>query len=343
MKNSFFLGLISIFMLSCNNEDNTIEKQDAPAEAKIKLVSFQSNGENARGGTLSSNMLEFENWQDFEETANMLDQQVEVYDDAFVAQYNNLTLDQLNDKEVEVKFNNQQPLINFENSIGFTNSLRKRFNTENEIYLNDEVLDESKNPNLTLAFSNGELSLVNDKQQVKIGNEVFAFNQNGYVSISQDYENNLVLLASNSPTLASQTGVTVANSNTNNSCSGWKATGTPHPYASDKFAQRVAKIRSVPSFTKTEKMTIHYEKRRRNRWREARTRQSVDIAHNLSDINCNKLGKAGYKPMNTYKKKKRRDIHLSEWGNPRLKAENGGGLSGNHKYNGIVTYYTLSW
>lgn len=330
-------------MLSCNNEDSTIEKKEATAEAKVNLVSFKSGSENSRGGTLISNMLEFESWQDFEETANMLDQQVEVYDDAFVTQYDKLTLDQLNDTEVEVNFNNQQPLINFENSIGFTNSLRKRFNTENEIYLNDEILDESKNPNLTLAFSNGELALVNDKQQVKIGEEIFEFNQNGYVSISQDYEENLTLLASNSSSLANQTGVTVSNNSTNNSCTGWKATRSDHPYASGKFAQRVAKIRSVPFYTKTEKMTINYKKNRRNRWKEARTHQSVDIYHSLADVDCNKNGVGGSKPMNTYKKKKRRDIHLAEWGNPKMKAQNGGSLGGNHRYSGITTYYTLSW
>ena len=226
--------------------------------------------------------------------------------------------------------------------MGFTNSLRKRFNIENEAFLNNEVLDEKINPNVTLSFSNGELALVNDNQMVKIGNEIFQFNADGYISVSFNYNTLLYDLLYNPSAVVDQPGVVIQN-NTTADCKGWKATTDPHNYAPNNYrANRVAKIRSAPFYTKTEKMTIHYRKGSR-RWKEARAYMSLDITHALSDKNCNRNFIGGSKPMNTYKNKKRRDIHLHDYGNDIIKAEKNIGLRGAHRYNNIVTYYSLSW
>lgn len=204
---------------------------------------------------------------------------------AFLSQYSNLTLEQLDDKEDEIKFNNQQPMIDFENQYGFTNSLRKRYNTENDIYLSTSVLDESKNPNITLAFSNGELSLVNDKQQVMIGTVIYNYTSDGYISISQNYATVLALIDQNDPSVGSQSGVVVVANTSGAECDGWRSAGSPYGYTNGRFAQRVAKIRSAPFYTKTEKMTIHY-KRKNNKWKESRASMAVSILQQLKDNNC---------------------------------------------------------
>nr|WP_169933066.1 hypothetical protein [Nonlabens sp. Ci31] len=46
---------------------------------------------------------------------------------------------------------------------------------------------EGTSPYAAFAWSGSELSLINNRQQVAIGNETFQTMDDGYVSFSQDY------------------------------------------------------------------------------------------------------------------------------------------------------------
>lgn len=334
--------------VNCSTEENEINSQDvAKSIDKVQLVNFGVNSENAKV-PLNNNlqMLSFDSWKTFSETAEQLDVAVEQYDDAFLNTYTDLSEEELDSIEVQLNYNDQQPLINYEQSLGFTNSLRLRYNLEKEEFIEAGAEDPAIDPDLTLAFSGGELSLVNYNQQVMVDGVVYAIVDDGYVAISGDYENNINLVNSNSlGQLQNNSNVTYTTYAVG-SCKAWKATDDFVQVSSDRKIKRVAKIESLPWFTKTEKMSISYKYKKRWgkwRWREHRTTMAVDITHSLSTSDCNNIVKNGSKGRNTLKKKKRRDIKMTEWGNGTLYAADDYGVRGTHWYYGTTSYYAISW
>lgn len=156
--------MLSASVLSCNS-DEVVTNENSSNENSVKLArsssylpelrTFElSNGENVQ-------ILSFANWNEFGNLADDLSNEVEIYDDNFLSDNAHLSDEALSIFEEETEYTDQVPLINFENSISFNQALRKRFNLENEVMLNTENLDYNLDPNINLAFSNGELSLVN--------------------------------------------------------------------------------------------------------------------------------------------------------------------------------------
>jgi hypothetical protein len=303
------------------------------------LISFTIQG--AQNQTEVVKMLKFASWEHFDSTANQLSEELEIYDDAFLAENTELGEEELDEFEFTSGYNDQVPQINFENSLEFTNPLRIQFNAMNEAYMEGNL--EGISPYAAFAWSGAELSLINNRQQVAIGNEIFQTMDDGYVSFSQDYEENLSLLAQNNlDALKDKEGVTV-NVSKALDCRFWKASDEDDLISSDRKIEMVAKIRSFPLYSKQEKMSISY-KHRRGKMRERRTHMSVNINSSLNDLECGKGFYSRSKPHNTYKKKKRRDIKTTVWTGALVLAPNLTGIKGEHRhYTAPHPTYSLQW
>jgi hypothetical protein len=178
-----------------------------------------------------------------------------------------------------------------------------------------------------------------------IGGEIFQTMDNGYISFNNDCELNLSLIAQGKfSELEGKPGVDVNISKALDfDCKGWKASDDDDEISSDRKIRMVAKIRSFPMYSKQEKMSVSY-KHKRGRFREHRTHMSVNIDCRLNSNACGEDAILPRKSHNTYKKKKRRDIHTTVWGGGYVLAPNRSGVTGTHRhYTSEKPSYSLRW
>lgn len=341
MRFSLSLSL-SLALVSCEQEEvlSTPEAKTASLGNNPELISFTIQG--ANNETEIVKMLKFDSWEHFDQVAEQLSEQLEIYDDAFLAAHEELDEDQLEDLSEDIGYNDQVPQIDFESNLDFMNPLRLSFNIISDAY--EESNLEGQSPFTAYVWSGSELSLINDRQQVAIGNEIYQTYNEGYISIDRDYVANLGLLAQNNITaLEEKPGVKVKLA-TDPDCKGWKASRRFDEIDSGRRIEMVAKIRSVPFYSKQEKMSISYKKNRNGKFRQRRTHMSVNIETVVSFDQCNNGDANRSKGFNTYKKKRRRDIKTTVYGGGRAVAQNFSGIKGRHRhYTGQLPVYSLQW
>ncbi len=106
----------------------------------------------------------------------------------------------------------------------------------------------------------------------------------------------------------------------------------------------ITKIRSVPFYSKQEKMSISYKKNRNGKFRQRRTHMSVNIQSAVSFDKCSSPDASRDKGYNTYKKKRRRDIKTTVWGSGTAFTQNFSGVKGRHRhYTNQLPVYSLQW
>ncbi len=137
MKKIVLIASIALFV-SCNNND--VENVDSFNSLGFKTVKYNSINKNT-----GTKIIEFNNMESYENMINQLNEDVENWDDNFVATYGHLDDDALNDKEEELNFDDEKPLSDFENENNFI-SLRNKYFIEENIWLNNEELKDSNNP-----------------------------------------------------------------------------------------------------------------------------------------------------------------------------------------------------
>lgn len=338
--------MLSASVLSCNS-DEVVTNENSSNENSVKLArsssylpelrTFElSNGENVQ-------ILSFANWNEFGNLADDLSNEVEIYDDNFLSDNAHLSDEALSIFEEETEYTDQVPLINFENSISFNQALRKRFNLENEAMLNTENLDYNLDPNINLAFSNGELSLVNLNQEVMVADTIYVFKNRDIGKIYGNFNSNLLNVRNNeltSESVTSAPGIQVTAKTIDPAeCFTWRASSTDDNYSSRGRARLHAKIRSVPAYAKYEKMTVNYYKKNNGKWKEDRT----TMALNLRAIMFNKCYNvdAINHPRNTFKKKKRRDNKETVWSPLYTYQTKLNGIYGLHYYAGKEVNYAI--
>lgn len=335
----FLLLCVVTAFVSCNSEEITLDDSLVNANSVSSksvnspiLLNFTLlNEENVQ-------LLSFETWEDFQAFSENLDTIVEQYDDAFLNTHSELSNEALEELEEISNYTDQQPLIDFENSIGFTQALRKRFNTEMNLMLETDDLNPALDPNINLDFSGGELSLVNNHQEIKIADTIYVFKDGLIGKIFGNIETNLLSVRTSAITDAPGMAVYTPNSG-GSSCYARRASDQNDQYASKNKVRLVAKIRSIPAWAKGEKMTVHYKKKNNGKWKESRTKMAVNIGAYFYE-NCSSTVYAA-KPRNTFKKKKRRDIKVNEWTPLGILKTKKGGIWGTHFYSGKEVFYAL--
>ena len=140
-----------------------------------------------------------------------LEQDAEAWDDAFLAQWSHLDDDALNAKEEELNFDSDKPLTDFENSIGLQ-SLRKKYLDEEAIWLRNNILDETTDPDAKsiYSFDVEEMTLLNTYSEVQIGTTIYKqLNKSEIESISLYARNSNTLRGDDLPTVDKSTFIAI--------------------------------------------------------------------------------------------------------------------------------------
>jgi len=330
-----FLSLI--LLNSCSKED-AIANDVANSTQEIQKVVFEVPG--AKNISTSGTMLSFSSFEEFESTVSNLVDLVDAHEDVFVRQYAELSDEELNAIELTTGFVSQQPLIDFENQYGFTNSLRKKYNELEAIWLNNEELDPTTDPDNTIYFSAAEQTLINEHQEVMVAGKVYVFSKmSNTFEVHDEYGASLAKINNNED--VSQDPNITSYEKSNGSCTVWRSSDSFDPYATNKKAKRIATFRWLPYYAKSKVKVISY-KRTGNSWQTWRTDLGVGVQTYLYNGSCSTITAQGWSGMKRKKRKKLKKT-FTNWGNSVLQAKNNISVSGTYEYNGHSSNYKLQW
>ncbi len=353
MKKSIYLAAIaSFFVFGCSKE-NSFRQADDVRNGNLKSITI--NDENSFSVKLitlsdtkdnSITMLEFSNVNTYEKTLADLEAKLDLHEDDFLKQYENLDEKALNQKEEEIGFNEQLPLIVFENHLKFHNSMRQAFIIAEKEWLNNEYLDPKTDPSNIYPFSIVEMTLLNKDGEVKIGKSLFKFTKAGFVEFSDGDINKLISFDNGNMKVLDKPNV-FANIQTSSSrssdCTSWKGEDNWINYSSNKKVKIHEHFHSYPWKGTSETQITSYKKRG-SHWRKYRISLGVNnqsIFYKKDD--CSTVNGGG---VSGWKRKKRKSIsrHIANWDDfPTYRAKNNISVIGYFEYAGNSSYDLLSW
>tara|TARA_B110000902_G_scaffold156768_2_gene179802 strand:+ start:4766 stop:5602 length:837 start_codon:yes stop_codon:yes gene_type:complete len=170
LKYSLLTTILGVTIWSCKKEQTTTATQTIPTNQITVL-----NSNNRSNGMV----LSFPDMNTFKETVEDLENQVEYLDNNFINTYSHLSEDEINVIEEEIGFNENQPLIDFENQHGFS-SLRAKIDEESEIYNQIEYPSEDIiDPDDDVIFDDNIRTVLNIHHEVIINDTMYRINQDG--------------------------------------------------------------------------------------------------------------------------------------------------------------------
>ncbi|PCI06883.1 MAG: hypothetical protein COB73_09230 [Flavobacteriaceae bacterium] len=185
---SFAVAISMILFFSCTTEDDFISQNtEVPTEGSLAsgIQLLEYTNAYAKGGGATSSLLVFSDLATFTSTVTTLENNIEAYDDAFIAQYPNLDGDQLSDKEQTIGFDTYKPLKDFEATFKFSNSMRKDYKVAETNWLNKPDLIEADDPDKDFyELDEEEMTVLNNVGAVKIGNSIFKVFDGGVAEIT---------------------------------------------------------------------------------------------------------------------------------------------------------------
>jgi hypothetical protein len=330
----YFVALATIFMFGCSKEKIN-EQQNNDSYSSVKLITLSD------GSKTSITMLEFSSINAYDSTIKSFERQMERLDDAFLAQYDYLNDSLLNEKEEDVGFIYQQPLIDFENSLNFTNSMRQVFVVAEENWLDNDSLDMATDPSNTYIFSIAEMAMLNTGGEVKIGTSLLKLVKDGFVVFTDSDINKLIRFNNGDMTVLDEVNVVTSLNGDRGSCTWWKGKNYPHYYANKKKVIRHVHFHAYP-WKGVSKAKITSYKKRGSKWKKYRTNLGVANQSYLRDRDCDPKiqGWTGWK----YKRAKSIKKGFTVWGAfPGLRAENGKSVYGRFVYPGNSNTRVLAW
>ncbi len=343
MKNKIILLSIIIisalfFVVSCSKSklDNS---KVLSRNNDVKLITLSNENRT------SITMLEFSSKHVYDSILTDLKQQMESYDDSFLAQYGYLNDSLLNEKEEEINYNDQQPLIDFENSLNFSNSMRQIYVIKEEDWLNNDSLDISEDPSKIYVFENEEMAMLNENGEVKIGVSLLKLTKDGFVEFTDGDINKLIRFDNGDMTVLNEPNViTNLNDNSRSSdCKWWASEDNEDNYASKKKVIMHEHFHAYP-WKSTSSARITSYKKRGNRWKKYRISLGVaNMSYFFDNNDCDDPAAQGW---TDWKRKKKKSIrqHFTIWrAFPNYKAKNSASVTGYYEYSGNDNDDTLSW
>lgn len=339
------LALVLAFTSCSKDNEDVIENEEVNFTSNIEIVSFNTNSGNRGSFSSSGTMLSFPTFQDFEDTYNMLDNQMEAHDDAFVAQYDHLTLDELDAMEDSTGFVDNQPLIDFENQYGFGNSLRVTYeNAENAWLANSELLLEN-DPEKDMFFDEIEQAMLNEHQEVMIAGKVYVFGkEDNTYEINDNFAASLDKI-NNNEDVSNDPNIKATSKWDSEYCASWKADEEFSPLFDNgkRKMKFILKLRQAPFIGKTKARIVSYKKKNNGNWRKSRRHIGVSLQKNLKKNNCSTTGPTGYSSKSIKKRKQRKTTQF-DWGIALpSKGQRGQSVFGTFYYNNTSNYWALTW
>jgi len=178
MKNNIFKTLIAFLLIgflfiSCDKDQTNTTNN-----SKIKLFTYNN------GLKTNVTMLEFADWDEYHQTIDFLEDEVNSAINDFAISHYTTNLDFYNYIIDSLDFDEHELLINFENNLNFTNSMRKLYRNLENIWLDNDSLIDENNPKIKYPFIDSEMTLLNEYGEVKIGEGIFKVLNDGYIYIT---------------------------------------------------------------------------------------------------------------------------------------------------------------
>jgi hypothetical protein len=290
-------------------------------------------------------MLEFSSIAAYDSTITALENQINSHDDSFLAQYASLDEEAVNAKEVEVGFVYQQPLIDFENSYKITNSMRQVFVAEEANWLNNEILDLATDPSNIYVFDIAEMSLLNEKGEVKIGNSLLKLTKGGFIEITDGDINILIRIDNGDMSALAEPNVVtnIDEASRSGDCAWWKGKDFGHEYVTgSKKVIKHVHFHAYPWEGVSEAEITSYKKSG-SKWVKYRINLGVANQSYFMNNECNTtLAQewSGWKRKNA-KSISKRVVFWHAF--PQYRAENGQSVTGYFEYDSYGNYLVLTW
>lgn len=173
LKATFLLAALAVLFTACEKEENDLDVNASNPSANSKNASINQKNYNPTSTiTVENGMLQFLSIDHFIETEYYLNNQLDIWDDAFLNLYGHLDDDSLASVEDSLNYNEDQPLVNLENSLNF-NSLRKLIVTQEDAWLENDGEDINLDPDNHYITDDVIRTLLNEYAEVKIDSSIF--------------------------------------------------------------------------------------------------------------------------------------------------------------------------
>ncbi|MCU0434744.1 MAG: hypothetical protein MUC87_14920 [Bacteroidia bacterium] len=205
MKNIQLFFLLFAMLLpgihSCRKEPQTLKN------GKTNLLR-QSNCQIEVSSVCGNTMLSFPSQAAYDYAYDCLFEEYETWNDNFDAQHANLNDEDLNDLIEATGWDEEQTLIDFENSQGLY-SLRTKLRADELVWLATGTFDPLTDPNNHYVDDPVEQALLNDKGMIMIDGEIFIYREDGSIYRITNGDCNLALSVAADPASVSDPNVVV--------------------------------------------------------------------------------------------------------------------------------------
>lgn len=310
------LAVLSLSIISCKEETDL--KSNITGKSKKTIIN------NTEINVLSytdidgkeCEMLEFASTIDFDSTLSYLEIKTFEYEDAIDKNYGGLS-----EEEFEVlidngTYNDNSPLIDFENELTFTMSLRKKYDILENEWMAVEYNDELIHPKSLFPFSKFEMTLFNKYGEIKIGKSIFIFDSLGYIEITNGDIELLKYVKSMNYDVKSDEIIKVVKGASGNGekvtsdCDGWE-----YKDGGEKYNEGAKKVNTHVHFhsyawkgVSNTEITVY--KKRSSKWKRHRTQISNYNYSKFYDKDC---GGNIIRTDSRSKKTSNLNCHASDW------------------------------
>jgi hypothetical protein len=342
MKKLFYLfGLTAMIFAACSKEKN-INPIDIASQndlANIRVISY-NNG--LKSGV---SLLEFPSVTAYESAINTLIRRMDDYNSAFYAQYGNLSEEAYDAKQTELGYDDQQPLVQFETSLNFSNSMRQVYNTVENSWLNQSTLNIGTYPKIAYPYSLAEMTLLNSNGEVKIGVAILKLTKNGFIWITDGSLPTLIKINNGDMSTLNLPNVmsNINESSSSGDCKSWKAKEMEDTYVvNSKKVIKHVHFHAYPWKGTGSAEITSYKKNSHGNWRKYAIDLGVSDQTNFHNSDCNL-----YKQIwSGWKRKHIKSIEQNNsfWGTfPAIRAKNGASVYGGFEYGSFANSIVLTW
>jgi len=177
-----FLAIFGLSFQSCKKDQSDFIMQSENSKIKssnIKSTQLPNVQLDANG------VITFDDFQELEDFSNALQDQLDYHYQNFLDQHSNLTTDQeiIDAMEIE-NYNEDQPLIDFENTFTNYTSLRSFLETEMENYLDGKAeFDWDDSPDSHFIIDEIDRTFINTDGAVKVGDTIYFPLDSGWLGL----------------------------------------------------------------------------------------------------------------------------------------------------------------
>jgi len=312
MKREKIINLVAVafvvFMASCTKENVGIKVNNIHYNTSSKTSDYYTHI------TLSNGMLDFDSSSIVVAVINSLDSELISWNNNFITTWGYLSDDSLNIIADEVGYNEDQPLIDFENYFNF-NSLRAVIDSQEISWLaTTSGEDISSDPDNHFIIDDALRTILNRYSEIKVGTPIYKFADSGYYEITDGSFSTLYALRHN-PDIADTASNIILHKNNGSityDCFGWKRKSDYESNGSTTHRIKwVIAIRTTPWNRYIVGKTKNYKKVQ-GKWKKYITSCLVKpygyVSGTVNDTVADCTTKYDFNPQGYYKQKKAKKV-----------------------------------